>query len=281
MQKRYPADPERLADRTRLTDRTRGADRTRGELTQHWEGWARSDTLPRVTTAPASSASAPPASFSPSSGPAFVVVDALHADATLASVAAATQSASVVAPRPARVLEGTFADHRSVGLFRTANLDAALAACVSPALLVAPGTLGRQTVNAETLRPSASSTAGRLAVGHHALGDDAPPAEAERGLAYLLVHGYISNREVYAAYLRGLKESGLLDANGCQRLLMLGSTNVRHVVAGPMTPGEYFEILGFPSAEAIEAFWLSDLYAPLIELRQGAVDVFAAILSPG
>lgn len=200
---------------------------------------------------------------------------------TLQVVGAATQSSSIVAPRPSRVLEGAFADRRSIGLFRTNDLDAALAACASPTLLETPGPFGRQTVSTETLRPSTSSTAGRLAVGHHALGDDAPAPDAERGMAYLMVHGYISNREIYGAYLRGLKESGLLDANGCQRLLMLGATNVRHVVAGPFTPGEYFEILGFPSTEAIEAFWFSDLYAPLIELRQGAVDVFAAILAPG
>ncbi len=106
---------------------------------------------------------------------------------------------------------------------------------------------------------------------------------ARRGARYgvLLVHGFVSNREVYGAYLRGLKESNLLDTNGCQRVLMMGATNVRHVVAGPFIPGEYFEVLAFPSQQAIEAFWFSPLYAPLIELRRGAVDVLAAVLPPG
>ena len=209
------------------------------------------------------------------------MVDTEDADAALAAVSAATGSTSVVGPKPARVLEGTFAEGRSIGLFRTSDLDAAIAACSAPAVAEAAGRLDAQSVSAETLRPSSSATAGRIAVGHHALGDDAPAPEAERGLAYLMVHGFISNREVYGSYLRGLKATGLLDANGCARILMMGATNVRHVVAGAMVPGEYFEILAFPSQQAIEAFWFSELYAPLIELRKGAVDVFAAVLPPG
>lgn len=232
-----------------------------------------------VTSAPGPVA--PPASFSPSSGPAFIVVDAKDAAATLQSVADVTRSVSLVGPRPVRVLEGSFAEDRSIGLFRMADLDTAVAACADPTLAEAARRHDRQTVRADTLEPSTSSTAGRIAVGHHALGDDAPEPSAERGLAYLMVHGFISNREVYGAYLRGLKESNLLDGNGCRRVLMMGATNVRHVVAGAMIPGEYFEILAFPSQEAIEAFWSSDLYAPLIELRRGAVDVFAAILPAG
>ena len=232
-----------------------------------------------MTTEPGPSA--PPSSFSPSSGPAFIVVDALDADAALAAAGVATRSGSVVGPKPVRVLEGSFAEGRSIGLFRTSDLDAAITACASPELAEAAARLDAQVARPETLRPSNSSTAGRIAVGHHALGDDAPAPEAERGVAYLMVHGFISNREVYGAYLRGLKESNLLNTNGCERVLMMGATNVRHVVVGPMIPGEYFEVLAFPSQQAIEAFWFSDLYAPLIELRRGAVDVFAAILPPG
>ena len=235
----------------------------------------------RCVTSPSAPPSAPPSSFSPSSGPAFVVVDAVGADAVLAAVGAATRSTSVVGPTPVRVLEGSFAEGRSIGLFRTSGLDAAIAACSAPAVARAAAHHQVQSVSAETLRPSSSVTAGRIAVGHHALGDHAPAPEAERGLAYLMVHGFISNREVYGAYLRGLKESHLLDTNGCARVLMMGATNVRYSVTGPMIPGEYFEILAFPSQQAIEAFWFSDLYAPLIELRRGAVDVFAAILPPG
>ncbi len=232
-----------------------------------------------MTSAPGPSA--PPSSFSPASGPAFVVVDALDADAALAAVGDATRSVSIVGPKPISVLEGFFAEGRSIGLFRTADLDAAITACAASAVAESAGLHAAQSVSAETLRPSTSSTAGRIAIGHHALGDDAPAPGAERGLAYLLVHGFISNRDVYGAYLRGLKESNLLVTNSCQRLLMMGATNVRHVVAGTMIPGEYFEILGFPSQQAIEAFWFSELYRPLIELRKGAVDVFAAILPPG
>ena len=232
-----------------------------------------------MTTEPGPPAPASP--FSPASGPAFVVVDALDADAALVAAGAATRSVSLVGPQPVRVLEGSFAEGWSIGLFRTTNLDAATAACTTPAFAEAAARLNGQSVSPETLRPSSSSTAGRIAVGHHALGDDAPAPEAERGLAYLMVHGFIANREVYGAYLRGLKESNLLVTNRCERVLMMGATNVRKVIAGPMIPGEYFEILAFPSPQAIEAFWFSDLYAPLIELRQGAVDVFAAILPPG
>ncbi len=209
------------------------------------------------------------------------MVDAFDAEAALAVAGTATRSVSVVGPKPVRVLEGSFAESRSIGLFRTSDLDAAIAACVTRELAEAAARLDAQSVSPETLRPSSSLTAGRIAVGHHALGDDAPAPEAERGLAYLMVHGFISDREVYGAYLRALKESNLLVTNRCERVLMMGATNVRKVVAGPMIPGEYFEILAFPSPQAIEAFWFSDLYAPLIQLRRGAVDVFAAILPPG
>lgn len=66
----------------------------------------------------------PPASFSPSSGPAFLVVDGTSA--VLNTVADAAGSKSVIGPRPSRVLEGTFADERVVGLFRAVDLDAAV-----------------------------------------------------------------------------------------------------------------------------------------------------------
>ena len=62
---------------------------------------------------------------------------------------------------------------------------------------------------------------------------------------------------------------------------MLGPSNVRTVAAGPLIPGEYFEVLSFPTKGAIEAFWLSDAHGTVIALRQGAVDVFAAIFPPG
>ncbi len=199
---------------------------------------------------------------SPSSGPAFVVVDTTSDD--LATVADHVGAPSVIGPRPIRVLEGVFAQDRALGLFREADLDAA------------------NTV-VESLRGPMNDfvAAGRIAVGHHALGDDAPAAANERELAYLVVHGFVGNRDVYGGYLRGLKASALLSTNGCERILMMGPSNVRTVASGPLVPGEYFEVLSFPSNAAIEAFWLSDAYATLIAVRQGAVDVFAAIFPPG
>lgn len=216
-----------------------------------------------ATVAPMSpSLAGPPASFSPSSGPAFIVVDGTSE--LLKTVAGAAESVSVIGSKPSRVLEGNFGDDRALGLFRAADLNAA------------------NTV-LESLRAPMNGfhDAGRLCVGHHALGDDAPDPADERDLAYLVVHGFISNREVYGAYLRGLKESGLLTTNGCERLLMMGPSNVRTVATGPLVAGEYFEVLSFPSRASIEAFWLSDAYAKLIDVRRGAVDVFAAIFGPG
>ena len=175
---------------------------------------------------------------------------------------------SARATPPVRVLEGTFAPDRHIALFRVADLNAASAFLDEGALRL----LTSQLQN---------GAGARIAVGHHALGDDAPPAAAERDLAYLMVHGLISNREVYGAYLRGLRESNLLTTNGCERILMMGPSNVRRCEIGPMAPGEYFEILAFPTVSAIESFWLSPAYAELIALRRGAVDVLAAILPPG
>ncbi len=62
---------------------------------------------------------------------------------------------------------------------------------------------------------------------------------------------------------------------------MMGPSNIRRGKIGPRGPGEYFEILAFPSVEAIESFWFSPVYAELISLRQGAVDVLTAVLAPG
>jgi uncharacterized protein (DUF1330 family) len=205
---------------------------------------------------------APSAPFSPASGPALVVVDAT-AD-VVAAVAAGVGSPSIVGPRPTRVLEGTFADDRAIGVFRVASLEAA-------------------NIELESLSGPIKGVDGvrRIAVGHHALGDDAPLSAEERGLAYLMVHGFVANRDVYGAYLRGLKASELLTTNGCGRILMMGPSNVRTIAAGPFVPGEYFEVLSFPSPAAIEAFWLSAAYAALIAVRQGAVEVSAAIFPPG
>jgi uncharacterized protein (DUF1330 family) len=209
-----------------------------------------------------SGSAAPSVPFSPWSGPALVLVD--DTEAVLQRVATSIGEPSIIGPRPTRVLEGTFADDRVLGLFRTADVEAANAELES---------LSTPLGGFRDVR--------RITVGHHALGEDAPPATAERGLAYLMVHGFVSNRDVYGAYLRGLKASGLLTTHGCERILMMGPSNVRTIAAGAFVPGEYFEVLSFPSATAIEAFWLSDVYAPLIAVRQGTVDVCAAIFPPG
>ena len=58
---------------------------------------------------------------------------------------------------------------------------------------------------------------------------------------------------------------------------MMGPSNIRRRVAGDFVAGEYFEVLGFPSSKDINNFWNSPLYEPLIALRAGAVDVFAAV----
>ena len=206
--------------------------------------------------------------MSPDSGPALIVVDGCFDSAALAAAATKIGTTSIVATPPVRVLEGTFAPDRHIALFRVADLNAASAFLDEGALRL----LTSQLQN---------GAGARIAVGHHALGDDAPPAAAERDLAYLMVHGLISNREVYGAYLRGLRESNLLTTNGCERILMMGPSNVRRCEIGPMAPGEYFEILAFPTVSAIESFWLSPAYAELIALRRGALDVLAAILPPG
>ena len=206
--------------------------------------------------------------MSPDSGPALIVVDGRFDAAALAATARRIGTTSIVGTPPSRVLEGTFDPDRHIAVFRVADLDAAFA-CIDEGVL-APLTAQIQN------RASA-----RIAVGHHALGENAPPVAAERDRAYLMVHGLISNREVYGAYLRGLKESDLLTKSGCERILMMGPSNVRRCEIGPMVPGEYFEILVFPTVAAIESFWLSPAYAELIALRRGAVDVLAAILPPG
>ena len=206
--------------------------------------------------------------MSPDSGPALIVVDGGFNPAALAATARNIGTTSIVATPPLRVLEGTFAPDRHIAMFRVADLAAA-------SHYIDEGALGVLTAQLE------NRAGARIAVGHHALGDDAPPAAAERDRAYLMVHGLISNREVYGAYLRGLKESNLLTTNGCERVLMMGPSNVRRCEIGPMVPGEYFEILAFPTVAAIESFWLSPAYAELIALRRGAVDVLAAILPPG
>lgn len=208
--------------------------------------------------------------MSPDSGPALIVVDGNVGDARLATVANRLGTASIVATPPLRVLEGSFDPNRRIALFRTDDLDTATA-------LIDGGALEALSTPA----PNEGQSACRIAVGHHALGDDAPPAAAEREKAYLMVHGRISNREVYGSYLRRLKESNLLTTNGCERILMMGPSNIRRCEIGPMAPGEYFEILAFPSVEAVESFWFSPVYAELISLRQGAVDVLAAVLPPG
>ena len=206
--------------------------------------------------------------MSPDSGPALIVVDAELTDAELTTLATSLGTTSIVSTPPTRVLEGTFSPTRRVALFRVADLDVANSLIDGGALASVAAVLDAQT-------------GARLAVGHHALGDDAPEPAAERDQAYLMVHGRISNREVYGAYLRGLKDSNLLATNGCERILMMGPSNIRRCEVGPMVAGEYFEVLAFPSVAAIESFWFSPAYAELIALRQGAVDVLAAILPPG
>jgi uncharacterized protein (DUF1330 family) len=209
-----------------------------------------------------SGSSAPSVPFSPWSGPALILVD--DTAEVLAGVAASVGAPSIVGPRPLRVLEGEFADGRSLGVFRTADVDAANAELES---------LSKPLDGFRNVR--------RITVGHHALGDDAPAPTEERDLAYLIVHGFVSNRDVYGSYLRGMKASALLTTHGCDRILMMGPSNVRTIAAGPFVPGEYFEVLSFPSVAAIEAFWFNGVYETLIAVRQGAVDVFAGIFPPG
>lgn len=204
----------------------------------------------------------PSAPVSPSTGPGLVLVDGPATASDLTSLAALAGSPSIVVPVPTMVLEGTFSADRRIALHRLVDITAA-------------------GVVAENAPQTPSLHSGRLVTGHHALGDGAPVPEAERGLAYLLIRGVVSNRDVYGAYLRGMKASDLLVTHGCGRILMIGPSNVRHVVTGPFAPGEYEEILSFPDQAAIEAFWFSDAYAELIKLRQGAVDVLAAIFAPG
>lgn len=206
--------------------------------------------------------------MSPDSGPALLVIDGAVAADSIEALADRLGTASIVATPPTQVLEGSFALDRRIAMFRVADLDAANA-------LLDAGALA--DINAEL----STQPAARIAVGHHALGDDAPSPATERNKAYLMIHGRVCDREVYGHYLRGLKDSNLLTTNGCERILMMGPSNIRRCEVGPMIAGEYFEVLAFPSIAAIEAFWFSPAYAELIALRQGAVDVLAAILPPG
>jgi uncharacterized protein (DUF1330 family) len=183
---------------------------------------------------------------------------------------------SLLASAPAQVLEGDWSNDRQIGVFRTQDLseaDALLAENPGPRLFATD----RDSPLSTDIELGKSQQPVRICVGHHALGLEAPSTETERSYTYLVVHGMVHDRETYGAYLRGMRDSQLLVTNRCERVVMMGPSNIRRRVSGDFTAGEYFEALGFPSAEHITNFWHSPLYAPLIALRAGAVDVFAGI----
>jgi uncharacterized protein (DUF1330 family) len=185
---------------------------------------------------------------------------------------------SLLMPTPTTVLEGQWPADRQIGVFRAQDLphaDELLAAHPAAKLFATDRNTSLPQQGQESLtRPV------RICVGHHALGLEAPTTETERTYTYLVVHGMVHDRETYGAYLRGMRDSQLLVTNRCERVVMMGPSNIRRRVSGDFVPGEYFEALGFPSAQDITNFWHSPLYAPLIALRAGAVDVFAGIFDP-
>lgn len=185
---------------------------------------------------------------------------------------------SLLAPTPVNVLEGEWSNDRQIGVFRTRDLaeaDALLAENPGPKLFATD----RDSLPPRDVELGKAQQPVRICVGHHALGLEAPNTELERSYTYLVVHGMVHDRETYGVYLRGMRDSQLLVSNRCERVVMMGPSNIRRRVSGDFVAGEYFEALGFPSAEHITNFWHSPLYAPLIALRAGAVDVFAGIFN--
>ena len=220
-------------------------------------------------------AASPP--MSPEDGPAMVVVDGLGVASTSVLLQMTSfLGRSLLAPTPSRVLEGQWSQDRQIGVFRTQDLAHAdnLLADHPEARLFATERGASVPLGDEVdqiFKPV------RICVGHHALGLEAPTSEVERTYTYLVVHGMVRDRETYGAYLRGMRDSQLLVTHRCERVVMMGPSNIRRRISGDFVAGEYFEALGFPSSEHITNFWHSPLYAPLIALRAGAVDVFAGI----
>ncbi len=223
-------------------------------------------------------AASPP--MSPEIGPAMVVVDGLGlACSSVLLHMTSFMGRSLLAPAPSEVLEGQWSQDRQIGVFRPQDLPHAddLLASHPEAKLFATGQRASSPLGNGIDQPLEPV---RICVGHHALGLDAPTVENERTYTYLVVHGMVRDRETYGAYLRGMRDSQLLITNRCERVVMMGPSNIRRRISGDFAPGEYFEALGFPSAEHITNFWQSPLYAPLIAMRAGAVDVFAGIFDP-
>jgi uncharacterized protein (DUF1330 family) len=215
--------------------------------------------------------------MSPEAGPAVVVVDGLGvACASVLLQMTSFIGPSLLAPTPSRVLEGQWSQDRQIGVFRTQDLPHAdeLLAAHPEAKLFATGQRASSPLGGGIDQPLEPV---RICIGHHALGLDAPTIDIERTYTYLVVHGMVRDRETYGAYLRGMRDSQLLITHRCERVVMMGPSNIRRRTSGDFAAGEYFEALGFPSAEHITNFWQSPLYAPLIALRAGAVDVFAGI----
>jgi len=91
----------------------------------------------------------------------------------------------------------------------------------------------------------------------------------------MLVHGEITDRKAFGAYVRAIAESGLYPKHGGYYEAM---SPALEVFEGTPPPGRGVIIARFPCLEAAQRFWRSPEYAEIRKLREGIAEFEVLVL---